>query len=77
MVFNVFEGKEHGIWIVEAVNTEGEGEMLWAKFYGSESQERAKEYAKWMNARLAARRSRHQYSQTVPLGSRSRRAKQR
>ena len=38
MVFEVFEGNTHGIWVVEAVNTEGEGEMFWAEFYGSDSE---------------------------------------
>jgi hypothetical protein len=29
MAFDVFEGKEQSVWIVEAINEEGEREMLW------------------------------------------------
>jgi hypothetical protein len=66
MKFEVFEGFRHGIWIVEAINTKGEGEVLWAEFSGSGAQERAKEYAEWMNSKPEDQQLRRQYSLTVP-----------
>lgn len=77
MEFKAFESSTHGRWLVEAIDTESEGEMLWASFYGSQGQERAKEYAEWMNSRHAARQSRHRYNRKVPLGNHTRHAKRR
>jgi hypothetical protein len=48
--FTAFEKEEHGVWMVEAIDDTSEGEMLWAEFSGHAAQERALEYAKWMNS---------------------------
>jgi hypothetical protein len=65
MKFEMFETKKYGIWMVEGINTGGEGEMLWAEFYGSHAQERAREYAEWMNAKSADQQEHHQCISTA------------
>lgn len=63
--FDVFEGITHNVWIVEGINHAGEGEIYWAEFYGSDAEERAKEYAAWMNSKSAAQQLHHQHSLTA------------
>lgn len=43
---------EPGQWIAEAIDTASEGEMYWAVFYGLGSEQRARQYARWMNTQL-------------------------
>lgn len=45
MSIEAFEAEEHGRWIVEGINEDGDGEVYWASFYGWNAQERAKDYA--------------------------------
>lgn len=41
-------------WVVEAIDHASEGEIYAATFSGPGAEERAEEYARWKNARLAA-----------------------
>ena len=52
MQFEMFESKQQpGEWIVEGINTAGEGEIAWAHFYGWNAELRAREYIDWMLSR--------------------------
>jgi hypothetical protein len=43
--------EEPGVWTVEAINWDGEGEIYWANFLGLDAEIRAREYADWLNER--------------------------
>jgi hypothetical protein len=75
MEFTVFAGKNHGQWMVEAIDMDSEGEMLWAEFSGFNAQERANEYASWMTSKLAARQLRHRRKRNAQSAARNHRAK--
>jgi hypothetical protein len=50
--------------MVEAINTKGEGEMLWAEFFGWRARERAEEFADWMATKSEGQQSLHQCNTT-------------
>lgn len=47
MECKVLPGDTHGMWIVEAVCWDGEGELFRTEFYGADAESRAREYAAW------------------------------
>ncbi len=50
MNYEVCESKiGAGEWVVEAINYDGDGEIYGAIFTGPLAQERAEQYAEWMN----------------------------
>ena len=58
------EPAARGVWMVEAINTKGEGEMLWAEFFGWRARERAEEFADWMATKSEGQQSLHQCNTT-------------
>lgn len=51
MFYEVAEDRQHpGDYRVEAINSEGDGEVFTAIFIGPDAQGRAQEYADWKNA---------------------------
>ena len=58
--FKVIAGLMHDVWIVEGIDCDSEGEMLWAEFSGCGAQERARDYAQWMNSKSVAQQAHHQ-----------------
>jgi len=54
MFYEVIEDKlQPGDWRVEAINTEGDGEVYIAIFVGPNADARAKDYADWKNAAVS------------------------
>ena len=47
MQYEMKASRHNGEWVVEAVDTEGEGEVCVATFSGPGAKERAAEYAAW------------------------------
>jgi hypothetical protein len=55
MIHEVIEDQlQPGDYRVEAINTEGDGEVYTAIFVGPDAQARAEEYAEWKNAAVSA-----------------------
>ena len=51
MRYETCESKTHpGEWLAEAINYEGDGEIHGTIFTGILAQERAEQYAEWMNS---------------------------
>jgi hypothetical protein len=57
MQFSVYPHEDNsGDWVVEAIDIDGEGEILTAIFSGRDAQKRAESYADWQRSAIQSDR---------------------